>query len=46
MVLRTDTLENQKKIGSNCCADCTHFKSVDIENNEVDCDYNEHKRRD
>lgn len=26
-----------KKVGSNACSDCTHFKSIDLENNEVEC---------
>lgn len=35
-----------KKVGSNGCYDCRYCKNIDGENNEVDCDYNEHKRRD
>ena len=46
MVLRMDTLENKKKVGSNSCSECIHFKSTDIENNEVECGYDEHERGD
>ena len=35
-----------KKVGSNRCAECIHFKSIDAENNEVECGYDEHKRGD
>ena len=41
-----DTLENKKKVGSNSCSECIHFKSTDIENNEVECGYDEHERGD
>lgn len=36
----------QKKVGSNSCSECIHFKSTDIENNEVECGYDEHERGD
>ena len=35
-----------KKVGSYACSDCMHFVSVDLEKMEVECDYDEHKRRD
>lgn len=32
-----------KKVGSNGCSECKYFKSTDIDNNEVDCFYQEHE---
>ena len=35
-----------KKVGSYACHDCKNFVSVDLEKLEIECDYDEHKRRD
>lgn len=32
-----------KKVGSNGCYDCKYCKSIDSENNEVDCFYYEYE---
>lgn len=39
----TGYIGEPKKVGSNGCSECKYFKSTDIDNNEVDCFYQEYE---